>query len=277
MISVLFYGNCQPAALMRTICFDKTKYISTYIPCYQTELDESSFLKYILESNIIITQSINDNYRNKHYLSTSFVINNAKETTKIIIFDSCHFNFYYFDLTYKKIDNELIRKPIDYHYNTMIDYYKNNLSAEKYIEDCINNVDIKTNEDLEIIANKSLLEMNMRYTNIKLKYVNTNIYIISIYDYVKENYKKKLLFYSMNHPTKYVFQYISEQIINYLHISNNIDYNIDTLNNQKCIIYKCIQKNVNFNISECIPLLNGLTDINLIVKQYYEEYKKISI
>ena len=36
----------------------------------------------------------------------------------------------------------------------------------------------------------------------------------------------------MNHPTKYVIQFICEKITN-------------ILDNTKCIIYKCISKNVN--------------------------------
>ena len=42
----------------------------------------------------------------------------------------------------------------------------------------------------------------------------------------------------MNHPLKYIFQYISEEIINILKIKNTIDYDIDNMSWLICIIYK---------------------------------------
>ena len=76
-------------------------YIETFIECYSTTLNEGEFENIISQQDIIISQPISDNYRDKPYLSTNFIINHCKETCKLIIFDSCYFNFYYFDLTYK--------------------------------------------------------------------------------------------------------------------------------------------------------------------------------
>ena len=101
------------------------------------------------------------------------------------------------------------------------------------------------------------------------------MYIISTYEYIKNNYKDKLLFYSMNHPTKYVIQFICEKIIDILQIKNNIDYNIDLLENTKCILYKCISKNVNFDINNHNVLTLNITDINKITQLYYDTYKEI--
>jgi hypothetical protein len=276
MKHILFYGNCQPGAVMNTLNIDNNKYYTKYIKCWETILDEQSFLKYVLESDIIITQNINDGYRDKYYLSTSFIINNAKKTTKIILFDSCHFDFYYVDLTYKTINGQHLDKPCDYHYNSIIECYKNNISIENYLLNYVNNEKYKTNEELDDIAYKSLVELKNRYDTLKNTYNNNNnVYFITIHDFVKENYKNKLLFYSMNHPTKYLLQYISENIINILQIENSINYNIDSLDSTKCILYKCIQKNVNFNIYENNPNMFDEKCIYKIAKKYYDAYSKI--
>jgi len=79
----------------------------------------------------------------------------------------------------------------------------------------------------------------------------------------------------MNHPTKYVIQFICEKIINILQIENTLDYNIDILNNPKCILYKCIQKNVNFDINNHNALKFGITDVSKITQIYYDTYKEI--
>lgn len=274
MMNILFYGNCQTYALLKTLNLNNT-YNIFHIECWEGNIDKKYFTDIITKCDIIITQPINDNYREVDYLSTSYIIKHKNSNCKLIIFDSCYFNFYYFDLTYKMFNNDLLRKPIDYHYNKMIECYNNNNTIEYYITHFVNNLDLKTIEELEIIAQNSLEELKNKNTKYKEKYNNENIYLIGTYEYIKNNYKDKLLFYSMNHPTKYVIQFICEQIINILQIQNTLDYDIDILNNTKCILYKCISKNVNFDINNHNCLTLCLTDVGEITQLYYNTYKEI--
>jgi hypothetical protein len=245
-----------------------------YIECYNTDINKEDFTNIIKKCDIIITQPIKDNYRNLEYLSTIYVKHHAKPGCKIILVDSCYFNFYYFDLTYKNFKNQPLHKPCDYHYNNMIECYNNGLSKEYYIDNVVNNIDFKSSEQLEIIAKNSLNELYNRHINNKEKYRDINI--ISTYEYIKENYKIKLLFYSMNHPSKHLIQFICEKIISILYIENTINYNIDTLDNTKCILYKCISKAVKFNIDNKNALLLNITDHNKITQLYYDTYTKLT-
>lgn len=273
-MNILFYGNCQPGCIKQIL--NLNKYNQHHIQCYTTNLNKSEFDNIIKICDIIITQLILDNYREKEYLSTNYIISTCKKDCKIIIFDSCHFDFYYFDLTYKLFNNTIMKKPIDYHYNKMIECYQNNLPIEYYIEKYVNNIELKTIDELEVIANNSLNELKNRNNNTIEKYnITNNIFIITTYDYIKQNYKDKLLFYSMNHPSKYVLQYISEQILEILQEPNTINYDIDPLNSTKCIIYKCIQKVVNFDINQHTPLTNNKTNNYDITELYYNTYKDI--
>ena len=267
-ISVLFHGNCQSSHLRYVLNLDTTIFSITNVVCWKTEVNENEFLDYILNSDIIITQPITDNFRDKYYLSSSYIVNNAKKTTKVIIFDSCYFEFYFDD---KKHVNQ---KPCPYHYISMHDCYYQNYSPEKYISDYVNNENLKTVEELEARANNSLIEMCERFHNARNKYNGENVHIISIYDFVKENYKKMPLFYTYNHPSKYLFQYISEQIIDHLQIDNSIDYQSDPLSGLRCIMYKCIQKVVHFDINDYTPFLQNQTDILAITKMYYDVYSE---
>ena len=273
-MNVLFYGNCQVFAILKTLNLNKT-YNIFHIVCLKENIDKQYFTDIIQKCDIIITQPINDNYRDVDYLSTSYIIKNKKTKCTLIIFDSCYFNFYYFDLTYKMFNNHVLHKPIDYHYNKMIECYINNNSVEHYITHFVNNLDFKSSEELDIIAQNSLEELYNRYKNNKEKYNDENMYVIGTYEYIKNNYKDKLLFYSMNHPTKYVIQFICEKIINTLQIQNTINYNIDLLETTRCILYKCISKNVNFDINNQNVLTLGITDINKITYLYYDTYKSI--
>ena len=125
-MKILFYGNCQLHCIMKTL--NLQNFLENRIECFSTNLDETEFTNVIKQQDIIICQPIWDNYRDKPYLSTKFIIRNCKESCKIIIVDSCYFNFYYFDLTYNLFNEEkTLDQPILYHYNKMIECYQNNL------------------------------------------------------------------------------------------------------------------------------------------------------
>jgi hypothetical protein len=274
--NILFYGNCQLFAIINTLKLSN-KYNINLVECWKEDINKQHFTDIITNCDIIITQSINDNYRDVEYLSTTYIKQHKKPECKLIIFDSCYFNFYYFDLTYKMFNNNILHKPIDYHYNKMIECYTNGNSKEYYINNVVNNLDLKTSEELESIAEDSLNELYKRYNNNKEKYNDTNIYVISTYEYIKQNYKEKLLFYSMNHPTKYVIQFICEQIVDILQIQNTINYDIDILQDPKCILYKCISKNINFDINKHNALTLNNTDVTKITQIYYDVYKEIGL
>lgn len=271
-MDILFYGNCQCDALRSVLNLDDT-YIKHSIECFTTNIYENDFLDIIRKCNIIIIQPVSDNYRDKHYLSTTFIIENCKPDCKIILFNSCYFNFYYFNTSYKVINGVQLKTPHDYHYNDLITCYKLNLPLEKYFEYYVDNIYYKTSNDLELMANDSLYELNNRYEEMIVKYYNNNVFPVYINDYIRNNYKDKLLFYSMNHPSKYLLQFIAEQIVDHLKIINCINYNIDPLNNPKCILYKCIQNGVNFNIEDCKPITSSNDNNYDIAKYYYTSYK----
>lgn len=272
---ILFYGNCQTNVIKETLGLGSEYYIYN-IQCWTTNINKEEFTNIIKKCNVIITQPINDNYRNLDYLSTQYIINNSNKDCKIIIFDSCYFSFYYFDLTYINFNNEILHQPIDYHYNKLIECYKNNKPIEYYINNFVNNVKYKTDIELDLIIEDNLNNILTRY-NINLnKYNKDNVHIISSYEFIKNNYKDKLLFYSMNHPSKYLIQFICENIIQILNIPNTINYNIDLFNHTRCILYKCIQKKVNFNITEYTPLILNNSDIRDIINLYYNTYKNIN-
>jgi predicted DNA-binding protein YlxM (UPF0122 family) len=273
MVNILFYGNCQLEAVLKTLNLPNNH--KCLIECFSTNINKEEFTNIIKNSDIIITQPVEDNYRNTDYLSSSYVVNNSKNTCKILFFNNCHFDFYYFDLTYKKWNDTFLDKPNIYHYNKMIECYNNNLSANYYVNKYVNNLGLKTSTELEMISENSLHELQKRYTNMLNTYNNKNTYFIPIHDFIQNNYKNKLLFYSMNHPSKYLIQHICKQIVDTLQIESTINYNIDFFGNTKCILYKCIQKHVRFNVDEHLPLLLNNSNVYEITKMYYNEYKKI--
>ena len=276
MKSILFYGNCQVGAIKDIMKKMFENYNITLILCWIGDIDKVYFTNKIKDADIIITQPINKNYRNVDYLHTEYILENANPNTQIIIFPSLYFNFYYFDYVYKTLNNhELLREPSDYHYDIIINNYNDKL---KIINE-INNINYKTKDELEYMAENSIIELEKRELEMK-KYINSNCYIINAVNYITNNFKNKLLFYSINHPTKYLFQYISEQINQILKLDNKINYDIDPLlSNERGILYKCIQNVVNFDINNFEPRLNkyNLETKEEIIDKYIEVYKEIDL
>lgn len=273
---ILFYGNCQMFAVLQTIRFPKSFQLNL-VECWKENIDKEWFTNLIQTADVIITQPIQDNYKNVEHLSTTYILQHKQPQCKLILFDSCYFNFYYFDLTYKFFQDKLLQTPSDYHYNHMMQHYIDNKSPDTYIDNVVNNIDLKSTEELLTIAQDSLNELARRHTENIHKYGNNpNIYIISTHDYIEVNYKHKLLFYSMNHPTKFVIQYICEQIVNYLQLPNTINYTIDVLSNYRGILYQCLSKCVTFDINACSPLTEKLDNVHAITKLYYDAYAAVN-
>ena len=258
-MEILFYGNCQMNALM-TVTGLKGQYIS----CYKTQITNYDFNSLIKQCDIIFTQMIKDDYHNKFYLSTSNVIKQTKKC-KIFICTNNYMKFYYFD----SFTSKTMLKPNPYHYfsiikyRTDIQYIKNNI---------INNIDFKKIEYLNEIVNNDIQQMISRENIIKKKYTNYNIYYIFTSEFIKNNYKKELLFYTINHPTKYILQHMAKQISNTIKIK--INYDIDPLkNNVQQILYKSVQKLVDFNIDK----YNSNYDLNKYILSYVEKYNEEKI
>ena len=273
-MNILFYGNCQPAALRRIL----NMLNHDYICCHNTNITENEFIPKLCKYDIIITQPLADNYRSKPYLSTKFVIKHCKNDCKIIIVDVIYFDFYYLDLIYTDFNNSRLTKPGDYHYKFMQECYKNGKDISYYINNIVNNINFKHVDELEHNANNSLNELKIRYETNKQKYNGPNIHFIFTGDYIRSNYKHKLLFYSMNHPSKHVLQFVCESILHLLNIPNTtMNYEIDPLSSTKCVIYKCIQPCVFFDINKCESLMHTANNVKDICELYYNEYNEIHL
>jgi hypothetical protein len=253
MKNVLFYGNCQLGKIMDIMCLPPAYFNVTYIPCFTTSLSDLEFDYILKQSDIIITQPIHDNYRDKYYLASNYVVNKCKEHSVILFINNCHFDFYYFDLIYSKSNKYL--------HTNIIDCINNNKDVNYCKKTYIENINLKSNNELLEIFNKTISELNNRYQNM-LQYRKHNTHFINIVPFIEKNYKNKLLFYTFNHPTKHLLQFIALEIIKILNIPDKINYDLDPFIDERGILYSCIQKMVHFNIRECTPFMNGYSGIN---------------
>lgn len=269
MVLCLFYGNCQVVALQE-IFEQMVDYNFIKIPPVHKLLQKD--IEYIYEIlpnvDVLIIQNISDNYKNNKKLSTKSIILNTKKECKIIHIPNCYFDFYYPNLMY--LDSYDVSLQEFYHDKILLELYfthdEHNDIIQKYC-DIMKNIDSYDEKYLLSKAYNSLCEMRKRENNTK--------HDIKISDFIENNFRKKLLFYTINHPTKYLLDYICENICNILKIQYT-EQNLDPMES-KCVPIHCsLSKLVQFDIYEKKPILNnnvGYVDVSKYLLELYENNK----
>lgn len=279
-MKIICYGNCQAGAVSQYLNKLCPNDIIKYYCCFYDNIvnDElDNLYKDLIDVDILITQPINDHYKNNDLLSTTSIINHCNKTATVIMFQSLFFEFYYPDLTYLVKNDEMLRIPIDYHYKHIIASYNasnnNNDAIDNYVNK-YNDLNLYSAEYLNNLAINSITESNNRHQNVVNKYgILRKINFIDVTNFIENNYKTQLLFYSMNHPTKYLLIEVMTNICNIIGIDDKlINVNFDPIDNVKCILYKCIQNVVTFNIDENLPLTKNKSTLDELCKLYFDIY-----
>ena len=272
---VWFYGNCQTVSLYSMFLGGRIRPGVEFKaqPCWTRPPSKVDFTRCIHEADVIVTQPIKDGYGGTDYTNTSYILEQAAGK-KVIILNSCHFDFYYPDLQYLAE----VEEPA-YHHQRLINYYKEGRTPASFIAEVVENEDLMSKEELLAKAEESIGELRKRDEDARNRYgAWGNVHYVSIADFVERNYRRQLLFYSMNHPTKHLLQFIADQITRIAGVRGlAIDRQLDPLANpQRCILYRCIQPAVNFRISDCSVRTLDAYDPLAVAHLYYAAYDKVS-
>uniref|UniRef100_A0A6C0LHK6 Polysaccharide biosynthesis enzyme WcbI domain-containing protein n=1 Tax=viral metagenome TaxID=1070528 RepID=A0A6C0LHK6_9ZZZZ len=205
-MNVLFYGNCQCLAM--SIISKHKDIIFNGIECFvKSSLNKEKMTHAFSEADIIITQPIQDNYRDVEYLSTNYILQVKKPTCKVILFNSLWLNAYFPDVCYKSD----YPNSLPYHHQKIIDCINNNCEIDECIK-IINADDVYNETIISELAIKSCTTLENKMNDARKKYGDKIFYYLDVSKYILENYKKKQLFYTMNHPTPVLLSYIISQL-----------------------------------------------------------------
>ena len=277
MTRLLFYGNCQVDAVEQTLNLDPEVFVTHSVECWTTTIAKEEFTALVAKADILVMQPTADGYRGLDYLSTSYILRHRKKASKVFLFDSCYFRFYYCDMRYREWNGMRLIRPISYHYDTMVECYLGRKTIDEYLEEFVFDPDFKSSTQLDEIAADSLRRLKTKYADNLEKYSGDGVRVLSTHDFTRDNYKQKLLYYSMNHPSKHLVQFVCEELVRFACLPNSIDYSIDVLAMVQCLLYSCVQKNVHFPLANHGPLLQDKVDVRDIVQLYYDAYAKIGL
>ena len=285
----LVFGNCQMYIIQELL---KDTHFNTLYDCdlFSSHINTCEDLDNIylkLDKYELILIQPHYNYRNNSKYNINSIVKHVNKDCKIIIIPSSYFNFYYPYLTYAYSDDTMLRSPSDYHDKNFISLYnvnkkerekENKKDIKEEYKKMLNDKSLMSKDELKKMANGSIAELKRRENAFMTEDYGVELdykYIV-ISDFIKDNYKKKLLFYSMNHPTYYLFEYVTNEVLKVLDLEiymNTFKFS-DPLSNLHPPIYKCVENVVKFNTGKYFPVINNIVDIDKISDMYIESYKK---
>jgi len=274
-------ANCQGLVLqqfLKTNTFFVSEYEFIHINLIQNISKEEidNFYKIIDKLDLLIIQPIDDNYKNYYKCSTKSILKNIRKDCKVIMFPSIYFTGYYPNI----VHNYIKEINIIVHDINIIKNFINSKDKESFIKDCIdiiNDTNFYSKEFINNNINTSLKELENRETNANINYKPNNF--IKLSNFIRENYKKKILFLSLNHQNKYIYRYMSDKILELL-LFEKIDYpeELDPqLNLESCIVYKSVINTINKDLTKNIFSQRELPSVNLktFLEFHYDKYSRV--
>jgi hypothetical protein len=269
-------GNCQMSAISDILktnihFFNNYKDLSCEKPIHLIDAEEfeSYVNKVVIDLDLLVIQPISNHFRNNSFFSTEYIIGKCKYECVVICIPSCYFEFYYTDFQYVHTENERIKNPIDYHSSYILQ--NKDITVKNYVN-FINQSDEEQKKKIIDISEKSLSELKMRYMEMKnyQKLKTLIMYFVNICDFIRENFRKTLLFYTCNHPTKFLFHYIVKEILVFIGIHTEFNKEIDPLDWLQLPLYKNVKELVSFTTKNDIYILSEFQ--NFFTIEDYAEY-----
>jgi len=264
---ILFLGSCQVNVLREFFHQGKFSFevINQSKQVYNSNDEDIDYLYKILpEIDVLVLQPVGGNYKSPDQkrhdtgaLSSKNIISKVKKDCKVIFVPVMYYKGYIPQIIRPGLFKDSILHNIDI--NLLRIYYKHryenaNKDDSKIINDFINIVNDTNFYNTNLIQktiDESLQSIKVREENIIKEHINNNdnIYLISVYESMKNNYKDKLLFRTINHPTKELYEYAFDELLNLLDLKINNVIKCDPHSDDKTIIYSSVSKLLNFDCS----------------------------
>lgn len=273
------YGNCQarvlPSVLNSSKVFKSTfEYVDVKAVHTLNSEDLDYFIDEILpELDLFIFQPVSKNYNNNERYSTEFLLSKLKSDAISVSFPSCYFTGYTPEIKHTKLVREGENKDeFDYHDRNIMKYFLATDTPEP--EDFIFSDRFYSEEFSLQAVEESLKELETREESI---FGSDKQIDIKVSKYIRNNYQKERLFHTVNHPSKPLFIYLGEAILDFLTIKDEINFFKDPLEHTVYPIYKSHYHNLKFKFENSVNYKIQNQDYlpQDMIKKYLDYYHKI--
>lgn len=226
--------------------------------------------------DLVIIQPIKNGYGNYHKYSTKYLLEKINKDCEVIMFPTIYFSGYFPNIVNFKIDE--INMSV--HDRNIIKIFNQIHDKKLFVEKCENLINSESfyscNEISENIQG-SLFILKIRENLAMSKYKVNNF--IKVSEFIETYYHKVLLFYSLNHFSKHIYRFLSDNILNILKIKK-MDYPIDLdpqKNTENMILYKSVKDYINPKLEKNLFSQRGILTENLekFLEFHFDKYSQV--
>ena len=234
------YGNCQGpvfAQFLNNNPFFKDKFKQIYLrECHLITEKEIDFFinNEVKKIDLFIYTPVGDGYRDNYKFSSNYLISHLRADCVKIVFPSLYCHVYDPQMTHLTDEyGKRIDVPHDYHDKVLIKifienrYLTNEEIFQKYL-DFINDPENFNKKEIQDAAQANYRELKRRED--LLEKDPKNDFVIKVADFIDQNHKYRRLFYTLNHPSKYLYLHMRQQLFGYIDIEpteSDFDSNLD--------------------------------------------------
>ncbi len=264
-------GNCVSGPLYDMLLNHTTlgqKYeIKLLKPVFMVEQqDVESIKRDVASCDIFITQPIKGENYKQLGIDTETLKSLMKKDSKLLKIPVPYFIGYFPEQFYLHDEKSTLIGECEglahpYHNRIIFYGYLKHLNAQEVLDILNSETNIK---NITKIAEKSLEELKIRDENLDF----------GLYEFVKENYKNKRLFWTINHPTNCILEYMCNEILKKLSLDENFD-----INNLEEFLDKAYRTPIMKSVAAELQLSNIKDDEKYsvdIINAYYKYYEKHS-
>jgi len=200
----IVYGNCQTEPIRKYLMASSTFnriYTMIYVPSihrcnHETGLDQQ-YLKTLYDCDLFIYQKVSQSYN--YYLSSDYMLERLPSKCMKISFTNSYFSGYYPQYMHKKL--------YPYADKNIIKLLNEGCSKEEIIS-ILSDDNFYSYDEVKTNLENTIQELKRRDTELD----------ITLDDYIEQNYKDIQLFYTINHPSYHIIQYLTMKILDKLEI-----------------------------------------------------------
>lgn len=281
-------ANCQGGALIMFL--NSNKY---FLENYElirlnpiqnvTKKEIDKFYETMHLLDLIIMQPISDNFKNYHKYSTKSILANIKKECVVIMFPSLYYNVYFPNLIRDVEMDKSIN--INVHDKNVIKKFINSENKQTFVNECIDMINDLNFYSEEFVINNiktsinNLLKKELDAINKYDLHKYELQYFIKVSPFISSHYKENILSVTFNHHTKYIYRYLSNEILNILGINitpypEKLDPQI---NFESCIIYESVKNVINKEFQKNKYSQRELPNVDLItyLEFHYDKYSLV--
>lgn len=253
MLKCYIYSNCFGKVLQQylSIIPEFTSVYDIKVFYIMDDPREVVDLNYLKNTDLFIYQHMKKNAFkecNGEFYCTDSIKKLLSSYCKVISIPSCYFDGYFIDGLSQENLPTYLKQTKDKQGKLLCDYFPNYsfnkklfnmLSSKMSIEVILKNIqsnDFYTKSEIYNYVNSSFNRFSQKETS-----NNTDI---PLTDFILENYRKKRLFNTTNHPSKYIFRYVIEELFKKLNFNIQVSENMYDIDIMKYTgrnpIFNCI-------------------------------------